>query len=212
MKSKGAIFDMDGVLFDTEKIFQKIWHELAEEYGVVLPDGFAREITGSSGPYMCRIIEKYYRVSDGMVVIEECRKRIRERLKKEVPKKPGVEELLSHFRSKGMKIAVASSSTKEQIESNLKIAGIRQYFDAVTSGKEVKYGKPAPDIFLLAAQRIDCAPEDCYVFEDSENGIRAGVAAGCRTIMIPDLIEPTEEIRDICYDVYENLENVAEVL
>lgn len=209
MKIQGAIFDMDGVLFDTERIFQKTWHELAAEYGVVLPDEFAREITGSSGTHMCRIIEKHYKVSDGMVVIEECRKRIRESLKKEVPKKPGVVELLSHFRSQGMKIAVASSSTMEQIESNLKIAGIRQYFDAVTSGKEVKYGKPAPDIFLLAAQRIGCAPEECYVFEDSENGIRAGVVAGCRTIMVPDLLEPTEEIRNICYGVYENLGMVA---
>ena len=71
------------------------------------------------------------------------------------------------------------------------------------------YGKPAPDIFLLAAKRIDCAPKDCYVFEDSENGIRAGVAAGCRTIMVPDLIEPTEEIRKICYGVYENLGIIA---
>lgn len=209
MKIKGAIFDMDGVLFDTEKIFQKIWHEIAAEYGVVLSEGFARDITGSSGPYMCRIIERYYGVPDGNVIIEECRKRIRQSLKKEVPKKPGVEEILEYFRSEGVKIAVASSSTKEQIESNLKIAGIRRYFDAITSGKEVVYGKPAPDIFLLAAKRIDCDPKDCYVFEDSENGIRAGVAAGCRTIMVPDLIEPTEEIRKICYGVYENLGIIA---
>ena len=92
-------------------------------------------------------------------------------------------------------MAVASSSLPGQIEANLRGAGIRDYFDAVVSGTEVERGKPAPDIFLRAAERIGCRAEDCFVFEDSENGVRAGHAAGCITVMVPDMIDPSETIR-----------------
>lgn len=98
------------------------------------------------------------------------------------------------------------------IENNLRVAGIEDYFTAVVSGSQVEHGKPAPDIFLYAAERLCLAPEDCYVFEDSFNGIRAGVAAGCFTIMIPDLFEPTDEIRQLVAGVYKNFEEVQQNL
>ena len=155
---------------------------------------------------MCRVIEKHYGVADGSMIMEECMKRVRQKLKVHVPKKPGIDRILKAFHDKGVRLAVASSSYPEQIESNLKLAGMREYFDAVVSGKEVEHGKPAPDIFLLAAERIGCAPETCYVFEDSENGIRAGKAAGCTAIMIPDVLTPSEEIKEIADGIYESLE------
>ena len=86
-----------------------------------------------------------------------------------------------------------------------------QIQDLVSSiRKEVEHGKPEPDIFLLAADRIGCAPENCYVFEDSENGIRAGKAAGCTAIMIPDILKPSDEIREIADGIYESLETFTE--
>lgn len=100
------------------------------------------------------MIEKHYGVADGSIIMEECMKRVRQKLKVYVPKKPGAERIVKAFHDKGMRLAVASSSYPEQIESNLKLAGMREYFDAVVSGKEVEHGKPAPDIFLLAAERI----------------------------------------------------------
>lgn len=102
-------------------------------------------------------------------------------------------------------MAVASSSAAEQIEYNLEKAGIRGYFSAVVSGTEVKTGKPAPDIFLCAAERIHCEPGTCFVFEDSENGIKAGHAAGCMTIMIPDLIEASSGIMPYCTKICSDL-------
>lgn len=173
MEMKGAIFDMDGLLFDTENIYQETWNEPAAENGVTLGIDLVGDICGTSGAHMCRVIEKHYGVADGSVIMEECMKRVRQKLKVHVPKKSGAERIVKTFFDKGIRLAVASSSYPEQIESNLKLAGMREYFDAVVSGKEVKHGKPAPDIFLLAAERIHCTPETCYVFEDSENGIRA---------------------------------------
>ena len=112
---------------------------------------------------------------------------------------------MSFFRERGVKLAVASSSARAMVEDNLRRAEILDCFDAVVSGQEVTRGKPAPDIFLLAAERIGCAPEDCYVFEDGVNGARAGVAAGCAAVMIPDLMEPTEDLRAGCAGIYPSL-------
>ena len=210
MEMKGAIFDMDGLLFDTENIYQETWNELAAENGVTLGIDFVGDICGTSGAHMCRVIEKHYGVTDGSVIMEECMKRVRQKLKVHVPKKSGAERIVKAFCDKGIRLAVASSSYPEQIESNLKLAGLREYFDAVVSGKEVKHGKPAPDIFLLAAERIHCTPEICYVFEDSENGIRAGKAAGCTAIMIPDVLAPSEEIKKSVDGIYESLDEFTE--
>lgn len=196
---------MDGVLFDTENIFQQTWREIAQERGITLSTDFVRAISGTSGEHMNRVIEAYYGVPDGSGIQADCMARVRGKLREDVPVKPGVHELLEYFRKNDVRLAVASSSYEEQIESNLKIAGIRSYFDAIVSGKEVRHGKPAPDIFLLAAEKIGCRPQECYVFEDSSNGIRAGHAAGCTSIMIPDLIAPDEEMYELSDGIYGSL-------
>ncbi len=212
MNIKGAIFDMDGILFDTEKVFQETWQELAREYKVTLEENFMRVISGTTGKHMCEIVEKFYHVSDGAEIIEACKMRVRQKLLKNVPVKTGAYEILELLKKLGMKTAVASSSTKEQIEANLYQTNMYDFFDAVVSGTQVEHGKPAPDIFLLAAKMIGCKPEECYVFEDSENGVRASHASGAVTIMIPDLVEPCEEIRaisdKICVDFWEVMSTV----
>lgn len=205
MNFTGAIFDMDGILFDTEQIYQQTWHELAAERKVELASGFLQAISGSSGARMNQVLEEYYHVSDGAVLAQECMGRVRQKLAVHVPVKEGVHEILAFFKEKGMPIAVASSSLPGQIEANLKNAGIKTYFAEIVSGTEVEHGKPAPDIFLLAARRIGCAPQECFVFEDSENGVKAGFAAGCATFMVPDLIEPSSEIRQYCTRICRNL-------
>lgn len=212
MNHKGAIFDMDGLMFDTEKVFQQTWHEIADENGIKLSDGFVKDISGTNGEYMCRVIEKYYGVTDGNIIMEDCMSRVRKKLETYVPKKKGIDEILDFFQKKGVKLAVASSSSKEQIRKNLVNSGLEKYFDEIVSGADVKHGKPAPDIFLLAAENISCLPEECYVFEDSENGICAGSAAGCTTIMIPDLISPSEHTREICNHICSSLSDAVNIL
>lgn len=109
------------------------------------------------------------------------------------------------FRAKGIIIAVASSSDEEMIRRNLNKAGIEQYFQAVVSSHHLARSKPAPDVFLEAAKQIHLDPAECYVFEDAINGVKAGYAAGCRTIMIPDMTLPDEETKQKASAIYPSL-------
>lgn len=209
MQYKGAIFDMDGVLFDTERIYQETWQEIAARQDITLDGSFLRAISGTNGAYMCRVIEKYYHVPDGKDIMERCMEQVRQKLSVYVPMKKGVRDILDYFRKNDIGIAVASSSAVQQIEANLQMSGIRDYFSVIVSGLEVNQGKPEPDIFLLAAKRLHCAPEECFVFEDSENGIRAGYAAGCFTVMVPDLLEASSEIQPYCRKICSDLEQAV---
>ena len=202
---KGAIFDMDGLLFDTERLFRDSWIEMAKRFGQVPRPEFPAAVAGTSGEGMREVIHQYYPAVDARAFQEGCIARTAEIVRKGPPEKPGMREILAFFRERGVKMAVASSSSREMILGNLRQAEIESYFDAVVSGDEVSHGKPEPDIFLLAAQKLGCSPEDCYVFEDGLNGVRAGIAAGCAAVMIPDLFPPTEDIRKNCAGIYPSL-------
>ncbi|MBE6122198.1 MAG: HAD family phosphatase [Erysipelotrichaceae bacterium] len=208
----GAIFDMDGLLFDTEQVFQKNWTAIADEMGIELDPAFRRTICGTNGALMNSIIERFYHVEDGQPIQEDVYNRVHRDLENSVPEKPGLREILQFFRDKGYKIAVASSSTKEQIRHNMELAGVTDYFDAFVSGKEVEHGKPAPDVFLKAAKDIGCDPQNCYVFEDAFNGVQAGYASGAKVIMVPDMLQPTDEIRALTHHVCSSLLEAVEVL
>ena len=122
----------------------------------------------------------------------------------------GVKEILEFFRAEGFKMAVASSSPTKMIKRNLKTSGLEEYFSEVVGADMVENGKPAPDIFLLAAKKLGLPPEECYVFEDSYNGIRGGAAAGCRTIMVVDTAPPTDEMKKLCAGIFDNLSEALE--
>ena len=199
---KGVIFDMDGTLFDTERLYAVTWGVTAEHMGYEPHPDFPRAVAGSSGEGQREIIRRFYPGVDAQAFQDYCYARIAELVAGGPPDKPGVREILAFFRERGVKIAVASSSGHEVIETDIRNAGIESFFDAVVSGEDVEHGKPAPDIFLLAAKLLGCAPEDCYVFEDSLNGVRAGIAAGCATIMIPDMVPPAEDFRESCAGIY----------
>lgn len=209
---KGAIFDMDGVLFDTERLYQESWMILAEEMGLVPNPAFPKAVCGTNGSYMLDVIRKYYPSADAQTYMQNCLDRVAQIVETAVPEKEGIHEILEYLHQNGVKVAVASSSPLETIEHHLKLSGIFPYFNAIVSGGQVTHGKPAPDIFLEAAARLHLPAEACYVFEDGMNGIRAGVAAGCTTVMVPDLTEPTEELYHICAAVYPNLTAVLNAL
>ncbi len=211
MVRSGAVFDMDGTLFDTERIYHEIWHELAAERGIELGDSFAADVSGTGGEKMYRILERYYRVPDGSVVERMWQERSQERLKTRVPLKPGTMELLEYLEAQGYVMAVASSSPMTWITHYLDVSGTGKYFREVISGRQIANGKPAPDIFLIACERLGVKPENCYVFEDSRNGVEAGHAAGCRTVLIPDIIEPDEDTKKLC-EVYASFTEFLEIL
>ncbi len=203
---KGAIFDMDGLLFDTERLFRDGWIAMAAQFGQVHQPKFPAAVAGTSGAGMRKVIQDFYPAVDPCAFQSGCIAWVEESiLRNGPPEKPGMREILTFFRERGVKIAVASSSGREMILRNLQSAGIASMFDAVVSGDQVTRGKPEPDIFLLAARQLDCAPEECYVFEDGLNGARAGIAAGCAAVMIPDLYAPEPDITAGCAGIYTSL-------
>ena len=209
---KGAIFDQDGLMFDTEAIFSRAWTKAGEALGVVIPDGFRAAVCGSGPEVAKRIIRDWIPEADPGALLETTYRISYEIQSRTLPEKPGLHEILDYFRANGVKMAVASSSHRLPVERNLERSGVRGYFDAVISGEDVSRGKPDPEAFLTAAERLGLSPADCYVFEDSLNGIRAGRAAGCCTIMIPDLIQPDQEdakYYDACFpDLLTALEQI----
>lgn len=212
---QGAIFDMDGLLLDTERVYQENWMETARRFGQTPFPEFPTAVSGTNGEEQRRVIRRYYPEVDAWAFQRDCISRVDGILNHRcAPEKPGAREILEFFRGKGVQTAVASSSGRERILSNLRQTGLENLFDAIVSGQEVAQGKPEPDIFLLAAERIGCAPEECYVFEDSINGVRAGMAAGCVTVMIPDLVPPPEglAVSRVCASLLEARELIEKGL
>lgn len=206
---RGAIFDMDGLMFDTEAIWQEGWRIVAKEFGFKPREDFGRNISATSGEVMRNVVRTHYPGVDVDGFIEAGRNYVDNRLSESVPVKKGLLEILDLFRSKGVRMAVASSSGEERIRKNLVMTGTDSYFDAVVSGQNMKRSKPEPDIFLAAADMLSLDPADCYVLEDSFGGVRAGHAAGCYTIMIPDQLAPTDEIRALADAIFPDLAECA---
>lgn len=209
---KGAIFDQDGLLFDTESVYQRAWIEAGRRQGVIIDPAVPRRFSGMGRKLIKEIIAAEYPLLNweeySTTAIELA---WNEQLSSIPPKKPGLIEMLEFCREKGIKTAVASSSRIHIVRHNLTSAGVIDYFDAITTGEEVVNSKPAPDIFLLAASKIGIEPKDCAVFEDAFSGIRGAFAAGMKPVLIPDQAEPTEEIRAIA-SVYPDLKAAISAL
>ena len=207
----GAIFDQDGLLFDTEKIYQRSWVLAAAEQGVDVPPSFPTKFCGLGKDIISGIVRESYPQLD---IPRYCDRAVRlawdAQLAGVPDLKPGLLEMLRFCRDNGIRTAVASSSIRPVVLHNLAAAGVAEYFDAVVTGEEVANGKPAPDIFLLAASKIGTEPERCCVFEDAFSGLRGAFAAGALPVMVPDLVQPTEEIRAFCR-VYPDLARAREV-
>ena len=209
---KAAIFDMDGLMFDTERIWKDSWNTIVPRYGFEPDPTFPREICGTSGEHTLEVIRKHYPGIDAEAYRNDVRARVSAATADSVPEKEGLHELVDFFKEHGVKIAVASSSQFKKIEHFLRLSGLYDKFDYMISGESLKNGKPAPDIFLLAAEKIGIDPKDCYVLEDGLNGLMAGIAAGCATIMVVDLTEPNDFARENCVGIYNSLVEVRDAI
>ena len=210
---RAVIFDMDGVLTDSEKLGVSITCETAREMGFEIPESVVLRTLGITWAASEALYEDLYPGLD----IQEMFSRIRERLVAlggagKIPLMKGVNRILDTLDKLGIPRAVASSSGPETIRVYLEGAGIYDRFDRVVSGNECARSKPAPDIFLLAAERLGEKPEHCLVVEDSPSGVRAGRAAGMTVCMVPDLAPCTEELRPYCDLVLPSLDDLADRL
>ena len=195
---KCVVFDMDGTLLDTEKLSIQFWVDKGKEYGIDMPLEF---VMGGCGCRKEDVIRRYQEHYPDFPVEEVIVGRevwwAEQEAKGLVQPKPGAMETLERLRDLGLKLVVATSNLYDKAVRELKETGLYPYLDDVVSGDELPLGrgKPAPDIFLLAMERMRCAPSECIVVEDSASGVMGGVASGARTVMIPDLLPPGEELK-----------------
>ena len=214
MKYAGFIFDQDGLLFDTEIVYQQAWIEAGRCLGFAIDPALPKRFCGRGKPEIAAIVREAVPSMDIETYLRTGEEIAWSRQLTTVPApKRGLKEILAFCRANNIRTAVASSSPRHVVEHNLTAAGIIGSFDAITTGDEVEHSKPAPDIFLLAASRIGIEPAACCVFEDAFSGIHGAVAAGMGAVLIPDQVEPTDEIRSICRvcpDLLAAIETVAE--
>ncbi|WP_049536418.1 HAD family hydrolase [Vibrio harveyi] len=205
MNFQAAIFDMDGLLLDTERVCMRIFQEACEAQNLPFYKDVYLSIIGRNAAGIEVIFRKAYG-DDLDRLHKEWRDRYDAVVKHQaIPVKEGVIELLEWLKEQGLPIAVATSTAKEVAKKKLELAGLSQYFDNLTTGCEVSHGKPDPEIYLLAASRLDIEPTKCLAFEDSNNGVRAAVAANMVTFQIPDLVEPCEEVRGFGHAIVPSL-------
>lgn len=209
-----VIFDMDGVLIDTEKHYNAAWCQAATEAGFPFTREHALLLRSCEAKEGEKLMQGIFGPSfDYYAIRERRRELVRERLAQYgLEKKPGVEETLRFLRAKGIKTAVATATALDITKSHLTTIGVCDLFDSIVSAKNVAHGKPEPDVYLYACEQIGERPQDCMAVEDSPNGILAAYRAGLRTVMVPDLTQPDEELAKYLYACINSLSDLCELV
>lgn len=211
---KAVIFDMDGLMFDSERLVCENWTYLLKERGMEFSLDFFKTLLGLRiEDSEKRFKEKYGEDFDYQGFRAIARKRYFELVSAEgVPIKQGLIELLEYLRKSKIKTAVATSTSEVSASRSLEIAGVTKYFDAFIFGDNVTNGKPHPEIYLTAAEKLGVKPQECVALEDSFNGIRSAYNAGMTAIMIPDMLLPDDEIRKKASYVLNDLSEVISII
>lgn len=209
-----VIFDMDGVIFDTERFYLECCVPAAEKVGLARMEEVARQCIGLTEPETEKRLRAFYGEDAPLEEFHQETGRIfMERYAKAgLPLKEGAVELLRYLKEQGARIALASSTRLDIITMEMRDAGLIDYFDVIIGGDMVKNSKPQPDVFLRAAEELNVDAADCYIIEDSYNGVRAARKAGGTVFMVPDLLEPTEEMRSLADRIFGSLLDVKKYL
>ena len=208
----GAIFDMDGLMLDTEKPAVPLWIKAGKSLGYDISPQMLIRTLGMTNDGLCRFFQDEFGEDfpyEGL--LKNVRPLITGEFENGIAHKPGLLVLLDHLASLGIPLAVATSARRERAIWKLRIAGILDRFSVVACGDEVSRGKPAPDVFLLAAERLEKPPDYCVGFEDSPAGLQGLHAAGIRSVFVKDLVEPPPEILATVWRRCRDLAEAAEL-
>lgn len=210
MQYQAIVFDMDGVIFDTERLAIEFWKEVAKKHNIPNIEHTCIQCLGTNrvrtreiflenygadfpfDPYCAEVTELFNTHYKGVPL----------------PAKPGVRELLSYLQEQDIKVGLASSTAQHLVRDEIGTAGLLPYFQTLVCGDMVEHSKPAPDIFLKACEILNADPTKSIAIEDSFNGIRSAHCAGMTPIMVPDQVQPTDEIRTLAFHVMPSLLDV----
>lgn len=206
---QAVIFDMDGTILDTESVFRTIVFEVCAELGFEMTDAVHMGMVGSSHETTNKLLVDTYGMAFPYTLFDErCRFIMGERSHGGVPVKRGAREFLTELHDRKIPMAIATSSRQPHAHKHLGAAGLLDLFDTVVTRDDVINPKPHPEPYLTAARRLGVDPLACLALEDSHTGVRAAHAAGMQTIMVPDLVHPSEEIRELGIAILESLDHV----
>jgi HAD superfamily hydrolase (TIGR01509 family) len=211
LPAAAVIFDLDGLLLDTERIAYETFVVTCREVGVRIDHGIYRQCIGANETHARALLTAAF---GGAMEYEELRAawitRYDDTIELQaVPVKPGAPELLALLRARRLPLGIATSSRRERAIAKLQRAGIIDYFAGIVAGDEVAESKPAPAIYQVAAERLGVPAGDCLAIEDSENGVRAALAAGMRVIQVPDLVAPSADLRALGHVIVTSLHEVV---
>lgn len=207
MELKLVIFDMDGVILDSERVANLAWFQVSEKYNLGLTLEKLRNIKGGTTARTKGILSERVGVELAEKIMKEKREIQLDIIKNEggIKLKKGVVELLEYIKEKKLKCAVATSTSRESAKKQLKETGVYDYFDTLVFGDEVENGKPAPDIFLKACEKFEINPKEAFVIEDSVLGATAANRAGIKCLVVEDTIKFTEEENKLAYRKFGSL-------
>jgi HAD superfamily hydrolase (TIGR01509 family) len=214
MKIKGVISDMDGVILDTEKLYVRFWCEAANYYGYPMEKHHALSIRSMARPFAIARLKGYFGDDFDYYAVHDKRIELMDSYieKNGIEAKSGAKQLLSYLKENGYKVALATATGFERTKRYLEQLGLFEYFDEIVCASMVEKGKPEPDIYLYAAQKLGLKPEECMALEDSQNGIKSAYSAGCKTVMVPDLDGPTDEVKPLLFGVANGLTDVINLI
>ena len=212
-KIKAIIFDMDGVILDSESVSDITWEKAAAEKGLKVNDEILNACRGTNKNDTMTILKKYYGGDfDSEAFLERTSELFHEIEEKDgIPLLPYAKEILSYLKPR-YRLALASSTRGPTVERQLRAAGVIDYFETRTTGEQVEHSKPNPEIYLMACKSIGMKPEECVAIEDSLNGIRSAHAAGLHPVMVIDKVQPTEEIKKMCENIFDSLDGLKKIL
>lgn len=213
-KIRGILFDMDGIVLDSEKLYARFWMEACHHFGFPMTWNQALTMRSANRQVGKDRLQRYFGPEADYTAIRLKRIELMDAYieKHGVEAKPGIFQLLDALRERGIAAAITSSSPKDRIQNHLSSLGLYHRFDRICSGYEVPCGKPAPDIYLFGAAQLGLEPRECIALEDSPTGIEAAFRAECVPVMVPDLDQPDENTLSMLYGKAESLTDIIPLL
>ena len=210
---EAALFDMDGLLIDSEAVYIRAYQDAAVEFGTEISMTLCHAMVGVPRRECEEMIQAHFGPAFDVPAFQLCFRRHTERhMEERVPVKPGAPELLAFLGDRGIKLGVATSAQRPSVERYLGRAGLLDRFGAIATRADIERPKPHPDVYLEAARRLGVDPTRCLAFEDSNIGLEAAHAAGMMAFMVPDILQPTPETRARAVRVLPDLHAAVDLL